>query len=72
MRISLLVAGLLVLGACSPTPQMTAQNNRVNLNKYIQPTNGAAYSQSDLYYYKNNVNPGYQGPSGLGAGVHHP
>jgi hypothetical protein len=65
MRLSLVVAALLALGACTPAPPMSAQNNRADLNKFVQPTNGAAYSQGDLYYYTTAANPGYMGPAGI-------
>jgi hypothetical protein len=67
MRLSLLVAALSALAACTLTPP---QNQRADLNKYVEPTNGAAYSQGDIRYYQNGVNPGYQGPSNIP--VHHP
>jgi hypothetical protein len=44
---------------------MSAQNKRADLNKFVQPTNGAAYSQGDLYYYTTAANPGYMGPAGI-------
>ena len=70
MRLSLLVAALLALAACTTPPPMSAQNHQADLYKYVQPTNGAAYSQSDLYYYTTNVNPGYMGPAGAPVRTH--
>jgi hypothetical protein len=65
MRFGLIAIGLFVLGACTPGPLPAAQvGNGAELNKYVEPTNGAAYSQGDLYYYTTNANPGYAGPSG--------
>lgn len=69
MRVPILVAALLALAACAPTPPISAQQQRADLKKFVQPTNGAAYSQSDLYYYTTNANPGYLG--GGGGVMHH-
>jgi hypothetical protein len=66
MRYALIAIGLLALGACTPGPLPPAQvSNPNDLKKYVEPTNGAAYSQGDLYYYTTGVNPGYMGPGGL-------
>jgi hypothetical protein len=59
MRPVLAALGLLLLGACAQ-PVQTANNAPVghsDLNRFVQPTDGAAYSQSDLYYYTANTNP---------------
>jgi hypothetical protein len=69
MRYALIAIVLFALGACTPGPLPPAQvSNPNNLLKYVQPTNGAAYSQSDLYYYTTGVNPGAMGPSGVPRG----
>lgn len=60
MRLVLVALGLLVVGACAQ-PMQTASNavgsGKSDLTRFVQPTNGAAYSQSDLYYYTANRNP---------------
>ncbi len=65
MRFVVIAIGLLALGACTPGPLPPAQvSNGAELYKYVEPTNGAAYSQGELYYYTADTNPGYAGPSG--------
>lgn len=67
MRVALLMIGLLALGACvQPAPTPMAQNTapQSDLKRFTEPTNGAAYSQGDMYYYRDNSSTGYQGPSG--------
>ncbi|MGH7074919.1 MAG: hypothetical protein ACREFD_12050 [Stellaceae bacterium] len=68
MRWVLMTLGLLLLGACAPN-QM-ASNAPPNLQRYIVPSGGAAYAQSDMRYYENGANPGYAGPSGYPS-FHH-
>jgi hypothetical protein len=66
MRFAILAVGLLVLAACvqpAPSPMKNAAN-KSDLYRFIEPTDGAAYSQSDMYYYRANANPGAAGPSG--------
>jgi hypothetical protein len=60
MRLALAVLGLLLLGACTTPTQTASTQNKSDLNKYIEPTNGAAYSQGDVRYY-NSDNPPYSG-----------
>ena len=66
MRVFLVVLGLAWLAACTP-PMQTAdnagKNGKSDLYRYIEPTNGAAYSQGDMRYYESGVNPGYFGPT---------
>ncbi|HXE17131.1 MAG TPA: hypothetical protein VN632_07870 [Stellaceae bacterium] len=61
MRIALAVFGLLLLGACAE-PMQTAQTNaasqRSDLNRFVEPTGGAAYSESSMYFYEQGANPG--------------
>jgi hypothetical protein len=64
MRIAFLALGLLALAGCvQPVPNQTAAN-KVDGTRFTQPTNGAAYSQDDMYYYRTGSSTGYQGPSG--------
>jgi hypothetical protein len=53
MRFMLLAAALFVLGACGAPMPSSSPNaaNRSDLYRFIEPTNGAAYSQGSLYYY---------------------
>jgi hypothetical protein len=70
MRFVLLAAALSVLTACAATPTPPANQktaNRSDLYRFIEPTNGAAYSQGSLYYYTTGVNPGAFGPAGSGG-----
>jgi hypothetical protein len=63
MRFALIAIGLFALGACTPGPLPPAQvSNGSDLKKYVEPTNGAAYSQSEMYYYESGANPGAQNP----------
>lgn len=65
MRFALIAIGLFALGACTPGPLLPAQvSNGSDLKKYVEPTNGAAYSQSSMYYYEQGANPGAAGPAG--------
>jgi len=65
MRTILLTSALLLLGACAmPGPMQSAGNQTADLSKYVEPSNGAAYSQSDLYYYTENANPNAIGGPG--------
>jgi hypothetical protein len=70
MRVVFLVIGLLALGACAqPAPSPMAQNgtpksDKSDLNRFVEPTNGAAYSQGDMYYYRENSSTSFQGPAG--------
>ncbi len=65
MRFALIALGLLALGACTPGPLPPAQvSDASDLKKFVEPTNGAAYSQSNEYYYRDGSSTGYQGPSG--------
>jgi hypothetical protein len=63
MRLALIAIGLLVLAACA-TPsgnnQSTAKTDP-NLNRFTEPTNGAAYSQADQYDYLQAADPGQGG-----------
>ncbi len=66
MRLAVLATALLILGACTPGPLPPAQvSNGADLKKYVEPTNGAAYSQSELYYYTATTGPAAQGPAGI-------
>jgi hypothetical protein len=66
MRFALIAVGLLALCACTPGPLPPAQvSNGTDLNKYVEPTNGAAYSQGQLYYYTATTGPAAQGPAGI-------
>lgn len=71
MRIVLLAAALSVLAACAqpmpPPNQKTA--SRSDLYRFIEPTNGAAYSQGSIYYYTTGVNPGAFGPGPVGGAM---
>jgi hypothetical protein len=71
MRIVLLAAALSVLAACAPPmpPPNQRTAERSDLYRFIEPTNGAAYSQGSMYYYTNGVNPGAFGPAGVGGGM---
>ncbi|HEY5211179.1 MAG TPA: hypothetical protein VIJ42_17200 [Stellaceae bacterium] len=60
MRYALAILGLLALGACTPPAQPV---NDSNLNRFIEPTDGAAYSQGDARYY-NSESPPYSGGGG--------
>lgn len=53
MRFILLAAAMFVLGACgSPMPSSSQKAaDGSDLNRFIEPTNGSAYSQGSLYYY---------------------
>jgi hypothetical protein len=65
MRLALLAVGLLVLAACAqpaPPPGKNAAN-KSDLYRFIEPTNGAAYSQGDARYYQNQQAP-YSGAGG--------
>lgn len=59
MRFAVLAVGLLVLAACAqpaPPPAKDAAN-KSDLYRFIEPTNGAAYSQGDARYYENQQAP---------------
>jgi hypothetical protein len=72
MRFVFLVAVLSVLAACAPPmpPPNQKTANRSDLYRFIEPTNGAAYSQGSMYYYTTGVNPGAFGPAGGGSMFH--
>jgi hypothetical protein len=63
MRYIFATLGLLMLGACAQ-PVQTA--NDPHLNRFIEPTDGAAYSQGDVRYYNSESAP-YSG-----GGMVHP
>jgi hypothetical protein len=66
MRFALIAISLFALGACTPGPLPPAQvSNGSDLKKYVEPTNGAAYSQGQLYYYTATSAPNAQGPAGI-------
>ncbi len=53
VRFVLFAAALLILGACvaaAPSPDQKAVN-KSDLDRFVEPTNGSAYSQGSLYYY---------------------
>ena len=49
----LFAAALFILGACvAPAPSSDKKAvNRSDLDRFIEPTNGSAYSQGSSYYY---------------------
>jgi hypothetical protein len=53
MRFVLFAVVFFVLGACvSPAPSSDQKAaNGSDLDRFIKPTNGSAYSQGSLYYY---------------------
>jgi hypothetical protein len=64
MRTILAGLGLLLLGACAlPMQNRASSNDQANLQRFVEPTGGAAYSQADARYYESGVNPGYAGPA---------
>ncbi len=69
MRFVLLAVALFVLAACAPPvpPPNQKTANKSDLYRFIEPTNGAAYSQGSIYYYTTGVNPGAFGPAGGGG-----
>jgi hypothetical protein len=73
MRFVLLAAALSLLAACAApaTPPNEKTTNRSDLYRFIEPTNGAAYSQGSLYYYTMGVNPGASEPAGFSEGMFH-
>ena len=70
MRLALLAIGLFALAACAqpaPGPGKNAAN-KSDLHRFIEPTDGAAYSQGDARYYENQQAP----ISGAGGAPPHP
>ena len=68
MRVALIVIGLLTLAACvqpGPTPTARTAADNADLKRFVEPTDGAPYSQSDMNYYRDNANPGAAGPAGI-------
>ena len=60
MRLALAIFGLLLLAACAQ-PMQTAQTgpgSHSDLNRFVEPTGGAAYSESSMYFYEQGANPG--------------
>ncbi|MGH6981063.1 MAG: hypothetical protein ACREFC_07630 [Stellaceae bacterium] len=60
MRLALAAVGHLLLAACSQpvqTAQMNAQTQS-DLRRFVEPTGGAAYPESYIYFYEQGANPG--------------
>jgi len=59
MRFALLIVGLFALAACTQ-PVQTAQNanSQSDLKRFVEPTGGAAYPESYMYFYEQGANPG--------------
>jgi len=60
MRLALLFLGLLAMSACAQPTQTAdnASNGTSDLTRFVQPTNGAAFSQGDYRYYLPSQPPG--------------
>ena len=57
MRIVLVALGLIALGACTTPAQQTVMlNDNLGLIRFVEPVDGAAWSESDVRYYTQNAN----------------
>jgi len=73
MRAALVILGLVALAACAPPPQTVMLDDNAGLMRFLEPTNGAAYAQSDARYYTANANGFANGGNiPMGLAVHHP
>lgn len=55
MRFLLIALGLSLLAACAQPIQVASNDDNAGLMRFVEPVNGAAYSQGDLWYYTENA-----------------